>query len=137
ALNNNYLIKRLLEIPGLTLPYGQDKTRLDQARYSWEELTNDTGVGTGDLERRVVDYGVENYFPSHVPWIVPEPMTLEPAEPNSKDDLDAFAAILATVAEEARTDPDLVKNAPYNSTIDQIDYAAVADPARWAFTSRA
>ena len=48
-----------------------------------------------------------------------------------------IAAILATVAEEARTDPDLVKNAPYNSTIDQIDYAAVEDPARWAFTWRA
>ena len=85
----------------------------------------------------MVDFGVENYFPSQVPWLVPEPFTLEPAESNSRDDLDTFAAILATIADEARNDPELVKTAPHQSTIDEIDHSATEDPKRWAFTWRA
>ncbi len=137
ALNNSYLVKKISEIPGVALYYGEGKVRLDQARYSWEPLTRETGVGTQDIERRMVDYGVENYFPSHVPWLVPEPFTLEPAESNSKHDLDTFVEVLRRVAEEARTDPELVKTAPHQSTIGPIDEAAVNDPHRWAFTWRA
>ena len=33
---------------------------------------------TLDLARRTNDFGVAQYFPSHEPWVVPEPMTLEP-----------------------------------------------------------
>ncbi|MFZ5820041.1 MAG: aminomethyl-transferring glycine dehydrogenase subunit GcvPB, partial [Chloroflexota bacterium] len=39
VLNNNYLMKKILEIPGVTAPYEAGQPRIDQVRYSWEELT--------------------------------------------------------------------------------------------------
>jgi glycine dehydrogenase subunit 2 len=78
-----------------------------------------------------------HYWTSHHPYVVPEPCTLEPTESYSKDELDEYAAILAHVADEARTDPDLVQSAPHNSTIHSIDHGPLDDPARWAITWRA
>ena len=54
VLNNNYLEKLLLAIPGVTESYGEGKVRLDQIRYSWEKLTEDTGVTSEDVERRLI-----------------------------------------------------------------------------------
>ena len=51
--------------------------------------------------------------------------------------MDEYAAILAHVAAEARTDPELVKSAPHNSTIHSIDHEPLDDPAQWAVTWRA
>lgn len=137
ALNNSYLVKQITAIPGVALPYGEGKVRLDQARYSWEPLTRETGVGTEDIRRRMVDYGVVNYFTSHEPWLVPEPFTLEPTETPTREDLDTFAAVLRAIAEEAYANPELVRSAPHRSTISQIDHDAIDDPKRWAMTWRA
>jgi glycine dehydrogenase subunit 2 len=41
------------------------------------------------------------------------------------------------VAEEAYTKPELVKHAPYKSTIHSIDHTPLDDPAQWATTWRA
>ena len=38
-LNNNYMLKKLLEIDGLSMPMAEGKYRLEQARLSWKELT--------------------------------------------------------------------------------------------------
>ena len=116
-LNNNYLIKKLLGIPGLSLPYGSGRFRMEQARLSWEELTKETGVTTDDICRRIVDYGFQDYFASHHPRIIPEPFTPEPAESYSKDDIDEFIAAFRAIAEEARTDPELVKTAPHRAAL--------------------
>ncbi len=48
-LNNNYMLKKLLEIDGLTMPLAEGKFRMEQARLSWEELTKETGVATTTL----------------------------------------------------------------------------------------
>ncbi|HZS88402.1 MAG TPA: aminomethyl-transferring glycine dehydrogenase subunit GcvPB [Chloroflexota bacterium] len=118
VLNNNYLAKRLSEIPGLGVSYPENTTpRLEQIRYSWEKLTEETGVGTEDIEARTVDFGVQVYWTSHHPFIVPEPMTLEPTESFSKADLDEYAEILAEIAHEAYTDPEVVRTAPHRSTV--------------------
>ena len=58
--------------------------RLEQIRYSLEKLQEETGVGTFDVARRTADFGVASYFPSHEPWLVPEPVTLEPSESYSR-----------------------------------------------------
>ena len=64
-------------------------------------------------------------------------MTLEPTESYSRADLDEYAAILRTVADEAYADPAFVHGAPYQSTIHQIDHDPLDDPERWAVTWRA
>jgi len=137
VLNNNYLLKKVLEIPGASAPYAQGKRRIEQVRYSWQDLTEETGVTSEDIGLRVADFGA-HYWTSHHPFIVPEPMTLEPTESYSKADLDEYAAILARVAEEARSDPDMVKTAPHNSTVHRVtDHRYFEDPAFWAITWRA
>jgi glycine dehydrogenase subunit 2 len=99
-------------------------------------LVKDTGVHSEEIGLRAADFGV-HYWTSHHPWVIPEPCTLEPTESYSKDELDEYAAILAHVAREARTDPELVKTAPHNSTIHTIDHGPLDDPAHWAVTWRA
>jgi glycine dehydrogenase subunit 2 len=136
VLNNNYLLHEMLKIPGAGAPYAKGKRRVEQVRYSWQALTEETGVHTEDIGRRAADFGV-HYWMSHHPWIVPEPVTLEPTESYTQDELDEYAAIMARVAEEARTDPERVKSAPHNSTIHTIDPAPLDDPAQWAMTWRA
>jgi glycine dehydrogenase subunit 2 len=136
VLNNNYLLKKMLEIPGVSAPYAKGKRRIEQVRYSWEELAQETGVHSEQIGLRAADFGV-HYWTSHHPFIVPEPCTLEPTESYSKDELDEYARILAHVAEEARTNPELVRTAPHNSTIHTIDPAPFDDPAQWAMTWRA
>src|SRR5256885_13291676 len=47
-----------------------------------------TGVATADVANRMADYGVDPYWMSHEPWVVPEPFTPEAGEMYSKEDLD-------------------------------------------------
>jgi len=136
VLNNNYLLNRMLEIPGVSAPYARGKRRIEQVRYSWEELASETGVHSEELGIRAADFGV-HYWTSHHPFIVPEPCTLEPTESFSKDELDEYVAIMAHVADEAHTDPELVKSAPHNSTVHTIDHEPLDDPSQWAMTWRA
>jgi glycine dehydrogenase subunit 2 len=137
VLNNNYLLKKVLEIRGASAPYARGKRRIEQVRYSWQDLAEETGVTSEDIGLRVADFGA-HYWTSHHPFIVPEPMTLEPTESYSKADLDEYAAILARVAEEARSDPEIVRTSPHHSTVHRVtDQRYFEDPERWAITWRA
>ncbi|MFC5184488.1 aminomethyl-transferring glycine dehydrogenase subunit GcvPB [Actinomadura harenae] len=136
VLNNNYLMKKILEIRGVSAPYAEGKRRIEQVRYSWEELHKDTGVHSEEIGVRAADFGT-HYWTSHHPYVVPEPMTLEPTESYSRQDLDEYAAILAEVAREAYEDPETVRSAPHNSTIHQIRHETLDDPKTWAVTWRA
>ena len=137
VLNNNYLEQRLTEIDGVSVAYPGSGRRLQEIRYSWQRLREETGVGTEDVRRRIVDFGLQSYFTSHHPMLVPEPFTLEPSESLSRADLDEYATVLSEIAAEARTTPELVRGAPHRSSTHQIDAAALDDPDRWAMTWRA
>jgi len=136
VLNNNYLLSHMLRIRGLSAPYASGKRRIEQVRYSWQQLAEETGVHSEELGLRAADFGV-HYWTSHHPFIVPEPCTLEPTESYSQQELDEYLDIMAHVAEEAYTDPETVKTAPHNSTIHTIDHGPLDDPAQWAVTWRA
>ncbi|MBW2367966.1 MAG: aminomethyl-transferring glycine dehydrogenase subunit GcvPB [Deltaproteobacteria bacterium] len=135
-LNHNYLDKQIREIPGVVLRYAKGKRRLEQARYSWEKLMEDTGVSTDDVERRMLDYGLQHYFTSHHPVIVPEPFTPEACETYSKDDIDEFAAVMRQISKEAYENPELVKQAPHNGPIHHFRIPVVKDVEKMAPTWR-
>jgi glycine dehydrogenase subunit 2 len=136
VLNNNYLLQKILAIRGASAPYAKGKRRIEQVRYSWEKLYEETGVHSDELGIRAADFGV-HYWTSHHPYIVPEPCTLEPTESYSKEELDVYAAIIENVVNEAYSNPDLVKNAPYNSTVHKINQHPLDNPQQWCITWRA
>jgi glycine dehydrogenase subunit 2 len=136
VLNNNYLLNKVLEIRGASAPYAKGKRRIEQVRYSWEKLTDDTGVHSEEIGFRAADFGT-HYWTSHHPFVVPEPMTLEPTESYSKEDLDEYLTILKHIADEAYTNPEIIHTAPHNSTIHKIDQESFDDPDAWAVTWRA
>ena len=138
VLANNYMEKALLAIPGVVRSHPAQKAhRLEMTRYSLGPLFEETGITAVDVQNRMVDYGVDAFWLSHEPWIVPQPFTPEAGEMWSKEDIDTWVAVLAQVCEEARRDPDLVRTAPHNQAIGKIDPAPLEDPARWAMTWRA
>lgn len=137
VINNNYLTKMLEEIKGTVRYYAPGKYRLEQTRWSWEKLTEDTGVGTLDIQRRMVDYGLQSFFMSHHPWVVPEPFTPEFCESYSVDDMEYWCAVLKKISDEAYSDPELVKSSPHRAPIHLVKYEDLDKPDKWAITWRA
>jgi glycine dehydrogenase subunit 2 len=136
VLNNNYLLARVLEIPGASAPYATGRRRIEQVRYSWQELFEETGITSEEIGIRMADYGF-HYWTSHHPYVVPQPFTLEPTECYSKAEIDEYVAALAQVAREACETPELVRTAPHNQTVHHTHHDDLDDPERWAITWRA
>jgi len=136
VLNNNYLLKQVRELKGASAPYAHGKRRVEQVRYSWEQLTKETGVHSEELGIRAADFGL-HYWTSHHPFVVPEPMTLEPTESYSREDLDEYVTILRHIVEEAYTNPEIIKSAPHNSTVHHTHHEPFDAPQEWAVTWRA
>ncbi len=83
------------------------------------------GIHTLDIAKRLIDYGFHPptiYFP----LIVPEALMIEPTETESKRQLDAFADALLTIAEEAKTRPELLHAAPSTTPVGRLDEVAAA-----------
>ena len=136
VLNNNYLMKKVLEIPGASAPYATGRRRIEQVRYSWQELFEDTGITSEEIGVRATDFGM-HYWTSHHPYVVPQPFTLEPTESYSMAELDEYAAVLAEIAREAREDAETVRTAPHRQTVHHTHHDDLDDPERWAITWRA
>ena len=134
VLNNNYLFKKLMELPEVSAYYQDgNNQRVEQARYSLENLEKETGIGTLDVQRRMMDFGM-HYWTSHHPFYLPEPMTLEPTETPSKKDIDEYIETLKYVFKEAHENPEIIKTAPHRSVTQHVDESGMDDPARWATT---
>jgi glycine dehydrogenase subunit 2 len=134
VLNNNYLEALLLAIPGITESYGEGKRRLDQIRYSWERLAAETGVTSEDVERRMTDFGLQAYWLSHHPHVIPEPFTPEPTESHSREDIDEWAAVMRQISKEAHEDPEKVKRAPHRGITGKVDESAMLLHDKCMFT---
>lgn len=135
VLNNNYMFKKLMALKGVDAPYIAGKQRIEQVRYTMEQMTKDTGITSADIQRRMMDFGT-HFWQSHHPFYIPEPMTLEPTETPSKADLDEYIAILAHVIGEAYGNPGIFKDAPHNSVCHQLDESGMDDADKWAITWR-
>jgi glycine dehydrogenase subunit 2 len=84
-----------------------------------------TDVRALDVAKRLIDYGYHpptNYFP----LIVHDALMIEPTETESKETLDGFAATLAQIAEEARTEPELLHSAPHSTPVSRLDEVKAA-----------
>lgn len=118
TLNANYLLKEL-EKAGFTSAYpGRRATHefiitLSPEKKAW-------GVSAMDFAKRLLDFGVHaptTYFP----LLVPECLLIEPTETESKEELDGFIMAMKTIRDEAMTNPNLVKDAPFTLPVRRLD----------------
>jgi glycine dehydrogenase subunit 2 len=118
VLNANYL-KKLIE-SRYAIPYN----RTCMHEFVASGHLTDT-VHALDVAKRLIDYG---YHPPTVyfPLIVKEALMIEPTESESRKTLEAFAAALLAIAEEADLDPDLVKKAPHGTPVGRLDEVSAA-----------
>ena len=115
VLNANYLLALLRD--KYTVAY--DRTCMHE--FVLEGHWNDApDIHALDIAKRLMDYHIHpptNYFP----LIVPEALMIEPTETESKQSLDAFADAMIKIADEAHSQPELLKNAPHNTPIGRLD----------------
>lgn len=84
-----------------------------------------TGVTTLDVAKRLLDYGY--HAPTiYFPLLFHQAIMIEPTETESKDTLDDFIAIMRKVAEEAISDPEMVKSAPHTTPVRRLDETTAA-----------
>ena len=115
VLNANYIRKKLEDV--YELPY---KTpTLHEVVFSDRRQTQ-KGVKTGDIAKRLIDYGFHPYTISF-PLIVPGALMIEPTESESKEELDLFIDAMRQIAREAEENPELVLNAPHATRISRLD----------------
>ncbi len=138
VLMNNYMEKELLKIRGVTRSHPNiDAWRMEMTRFSLGQLYEETGVTVIDVQNRMVDFGVDAFWLSHEPWVVPQPFTPEAGEMWSKEDVDYWIAVLKRISDEAYSDPDIVRSAPHNQAIRKLGPDSLDEPENWAMTWRA
>src|SRR5689334_2118876 len=108
VLNANYIRKGLEGV--YDLPY---KTPTMHEVVFSDRVQAKKGVRTGDLAKRLIDYGFHPYTVSF-PLIVPGAMMIEPTESESKEELDLFVEAMKSIAEECEKAPDVVLEAPHS-----------------------
>lgn len=83
------------------------------------------GVNAKDIAKRLLDYGF--HAPTiYFPLIVHECMLIEPTETETKENLEEFANVMNIIAQEAKENPDVVRNAPTTTPVKRIDDALAA-----------
>ncbi|MCD6546348.1 MAG: aminomethyl-transferring glycine dehydrogenase subunit GcvPB [Thermotogae bacterium] len=127
VLNANYLRKKMSKF----LKIASDLVCMHEFVVDGSELKK-YGVKTLDVAKRLLDYGFHPptiYFP----LIVSEAMMIEPTETETKETLDKFAETVEKILEEAREDPEILKNAPYTTYVKRLnEVLAVKQPIlRW------
>ena len=83
-------------------------------------IDKSTGVTTLNIAKRLLDYGY--HAPTiYFPLLFHESLMIEPTETESVDTLDAFIEVMRKIADEAVTDPEMVKTAPHNTPVARPD----------------
>jgi glycine cleavage system P protein (glycine dehydrogenase) subunit 2 len=120
VLGANYIRKKLE--PYYDLPY---KTPSMHEVVFSDRLQAAKGIKTGDIGKRLIDYGFHPYTVSF-PLIVHGALMIEPTESESKEELDLFIEAMRDIAEECEKTPDVVINAPHNTRISRLDEVGAA-----------
>ena len=115
TLNANYIKESLKDV--YELPIGG----LCKHEFVFDGLKDkSTGVTTMDVAKRLLDYGY--HAPTiYFPLLFHESLMIEPTENESKDTIDGFIQVMRQIAEEAKTDSELVKTAPHTTPIGRVD----------------
>ena len=111
VLNANYIRAKLEDV--YELPY---KTASMHEVVFSDKRQAAQGVKTGDIAKRLIDYGFHPYTVSF-PMIVPGALMIEPTESESLEELDLFIDAMRAIAREVEEKPELVKTAPHSTRV--------------------
>ncbi|HVX00395.1 MAG TPA: aminomethyl-transferring glycine dehydrogenase subunit GcvPB, partial [Candidatus Babeliaceae bacterium] len=123
TLNANYLLARLKKA-GFTPAY---PSRLASHEFiiTLKNEAKELHISALDVAKRLLDYNF--HAPTmYFPLLVPECLLIEPTETESKEVLDAFADTLIKVLEEAKSQPETLKNAPHTLPVKRLDEVKAA-----------
>ncbi|OOZ36518.1 aminomethyl-transferring glycine dehydrogenase subunit GcvPB [Solemya velesiana gill symbiont] len=118
TLNANYMNK-LLQEAGFEAAY-PDRRATHEFIITLRKQAKELGVNTMDFAKRLLDYGFHaptTYFP----LLVPECLLIEPTETEDKASLDGFIEAMKQIQQEAETDAEKVKGAPYTLPVRRLD----------------
>jgi len=117
VINANYLKSRLT-----------DHFPAAKPRSCMHEFVSSGKIGdveTMDIAKRLLDYGF--HAPTvYFPLIVKDALMIEPTEAETRETLDAFADALIAIAEEARSNPELLHEAPHGLPLKRLDEVKAA-----------
>jgi glycine dehydrogenase subunit 2 len=115
TLNANYIKESLKDVYELPIE------GLCKHEFVFDGLKDkSTGVTTMDVAKRLLDYGY--HAPTiYFPLLFHESLMIEPTENESKETIDGFIQVMRQIAEEAKSDPEMVKSAPHNTPIGRVD----------------
>ena len=120
VLNSNYIRKGLEN--DYDLKYSTPT--LHECVFS-DKLQRQHGVTNLDIAKRLIDYDVHPPTMSF-PLIVQGALMIEPTETESRRDLDRFIHAMKRIAQEARDNPEVLKNAPHVSYVRRLDETSAA-----------
>jgi glycine dehydrogenase subunit 2 len=120
VLNANYLRHELR--PYFDLPY--DRPNMHEVVFS-DDRQAAKGVRTGDMAKRLIDYGFHPYTVSF-PLIVHGALMIEPTETESKQELDQFVEAMIAIATEVDSEPETVLKAPHMTRTTKVDEVTAA-----------
>jgi glycine dehydrogenase subunit 2 len=120
VLNANYIRAKLLDT--FELPFKSPS--MHEVVFS-DKLQAKNGVKTGDMGKRLIDYGFHAYTVSF-PLVVSGAMMIEPTESESREELDLLIDALKQIAREAAENPEVVKTAPHTTRIQRLDETTAA-----------
>ena len=78
-----------------------------------------------DVAKALIDRG---FHPPTVyfPLTVPEAMMIEPTETETRETLDEFAAAMMDIAEQARSNPEALRESPIKAPVRRLDEVKAA-----------
>jgi glycine cleavage system P protein (glycine dehydrogenase) subunit 2 len=120
VLNANYIRKGMEG--AYDLPYSTPT--MHEVVFS-DKLQAKKGVKTGDIAKRLIDYGFHPYTVSF-PLIVHGALMIEPTESESKEELDLFIEAMRSIAAEVEEDPQTVLDAPHSTRVSRLDEVGAA-----------
>ena len=120
VLNANYLMEKLKDT--YTLPF--DRTCMHEFVLEgvWDDVPD---IHALDVAKRLIDFGFHpptNYFPLNVH----EALMIEPTETENKATLDKFSEAMLEIAKEAKSNPEVLHQAPHATPVKRLDEVKAA-----------
>jgi glycine dehydrogenase subunit 2 len=106
--------------------------------FTDKQLKRDTGVQTLDVAKRLMDFGYHPptiYFPLPAVTGGAGALMIEPTETETPQALDSFCDAMQAIADEAKSDPEMVKSAPHQTALRRLDETRAARHPKLRWTN--